>query len=85
VFAAVFGLVHGAGFANYLRSLFVDRVAVPLLDSTSALEVGQLIVIALAFVSFALSTESFRRGIRGATCRDPTRVVRMRRSRYRRS
>ena len=29
VFSGVFGLVHGAGFANYLRSLFVDRVAVP--------------------------------------------------------
>jgi len=27
VFAGVFGLVHGAGFATYLRSLFVDRVA----------------------------------------------------------
>ena len=27
VFAGVFGLVHGAGFANYLRSLFVDRIA----------------------------------------------------------
>src|SRR5215813_4693338 len=30
VFSGVFGLVHGAGFANYLRGLFVDRVAVPL-------------------------------------------------------
>ncbi|HEV2643969.1 MAG TPA: HupE/UreJ family protein, partial [Candidatus Elarobacter sp.] len=30
VFAGVFGLVHGAGFANYLRALFVDSIAVPL-------------------------------------------------------
>ena len=53
VFAGVFGLVHGAGFANYLRSLFVDRIAVPLFGFNIGLEVGQLIVIALAFLSFA--------------------------------
>jgi len=53
VFAGVFGLVHGAGFANYLRSLFVDRIALPLLGFNVGLEVGQLIVIALAFLSFA--------------------------------
>ena len=53
VFAGVFGLVHGAGFANYLRSLFVDRLAVPLLGFNLGLEAGQLIVIALAFLSFA--------------------------------
>lgn len=53
VFAGVFGLVHGAGFANYLRSLFVDRIALPLVGFNLGLEVGQLIVIALAFVAFA--------------------------------
>jgi hypothetical protein len=53
VFAGVFGLVHGAGFANYLRSLFVDRIAIPLLGFNLGLEAGQLIVIALAFISFA--------------------------------
>jgi len=52
VFAAVFGLVHGAGFANYLRSLFVDRLAIPLLGFNLGLEAGQLIVIAIAFLSF---------------------------------
>ena len=52
LFAGVFGLVHGAGFANYLRSLFVDRIAVPLLGFNLGLEAGQLIVIALAFLSF---------------------------------
>src|SRR2546425_13293964 len=30
VFAGVFGLAHGAGFANYLRSLFVAPIAIPL-------------------------------------------------------
>jgi len=53
VFAGVFGLVHGAGFANYLRSLFVDRIAVPLFGFNIGLEVGQLIVIAAAFAAFA--------------------------------
>ena len=53
VFAGVFGLVHGAGFANYLRSLFVDRLAIPLFGFNLGLEAGQLIVIALAFLSFA--------------------------------
>src|SRR6185312_1977311 len=53
VFAGVFGLVHGAGFANYLRSLFVDRIAIPLFGFNLGLEAGQLIVIAFAFISFA--------------------------------
>ena len=53
VFAGVFGLVHGAGFANYLRSLFVDRIAIPLFGFNLGLEAGQLIVIALAFISFS--------------------------------
>lgn len=51
VFAGVFGLVHGAGFANYLRSLFVDRVAVPLLGFNLGIELGQLGVLALAGVA----------------------------------
>jgi hypothetical protein len=54
LFAGVFGLVHGAGFANYLRSLFVDRIAIPLFGFNIGLEAGQLIVIALAFTSFAV-------------------------------
>src|SRR5438552_358561 len=29
VLAGVFGLVHGAGFANYLSALFVTHVALP--------------------------------------------------------
>src|SRR3954471_16406990 len=30
MFAGIFGLVHGAGFANYLTSLFSGSIAVPL-------------------------------------------------------
>jgi len=48
VFAGVFGLVHGAGFANYLRSLFVDQVALPLFGLNVGIEVGQIVVLVLA-------------------------------------
>jgi hypothetical protein len=55
VFAAVFGLVHGAGFANYLKALFVEQIAVPLFGFNVGIEVGQLVVLAAAaFVLAAL-------------------------------
>ncbi|MEO7455914.1 MAG: HupE/UreJ family protein [Gemmatimonadaceae bacterium] len=50
VFAGVFGLVHGAGFANYLKALFMDHIAVPLLGFNLGIELGQLLVLAGAFV-----------------------------------
>ena len=78
VFAGVFGLVHGAGFANYLRSLFVDRIAVPLLGFNVGLEAGQLIVIALAFVSFAAVDRLISVAASAARRVDPERVVRLR-------
>jgi HupE / UreJ protein len=48
VFAGVFGLVHGAGFANYLRSMFVDQIALPLFGFNVGIELGQLVVLAIA-------------------------------------
>lgn len=51
--AGVFGLVHGAGFANYLRALFIDRVALPLLGFNIGIELGQvaaLVVIGTVLV-----------------------------------
>lgn len=48
VFAGVFGLVHGAGFANYLNALFMDHVAVPLFGFNVGIELGQLVVLAAA-------------------------------------
>jgi len=53
VFAAVFGLVHGAGFANYLQSLFVGSIAVPLFGFNLGIELGQLVVLAMAAVVLA--------------------------------
>jgi hypothetical protein len=50
VFAGVFGLVHGAGFANYLRSLFVDHVAIPLFGFNVGIELGQIVVLSAVAV-----------------------------------
>jgi hypothetical protein len=51
VFAGVFGLVHGAGFANYLRDLFTDHIAVPLLGFNIGIELGQIVVLGVAAVA----------------------------------
>ena len=53
--ALVFGLVHGAGFANYLKAMFVDRVAVPLLGFNLGIEAGQGLILVLAGIGFALA------------------------------
>jgi hypothetical protein len=78
VFAAVFGLVHGAGFANYLHSLFVDDMAVPLLGFNVGLEMGQLLVIALAFVTFAAVDRAIRAVVGSAPRSNGDRAVRLR-------
>ena len=48
VFAGLFGLVHGAGFAGYLKSLFVTNVAAPLFAFNLGIEIGQIVVLAAA-------------------------------------
>jgi len=60
VFAGVFGLVHGAGFANYLRDLFVDRIAVPLLGFNVGIEAGQIVVLLAAAALFTLLDRALR-------------------------
>lgn len=52
--AGVFGLVHGAGFASYLRTLFVDDIALPLFGFNVGIEIAQLLVLVAAFGAFAL-------------------------------
>ncbi|HUQ47666.1 MAG TPA: HupE/UreJ family protein [Gemmatimonadaceae bacterium] len=51
LFAGVFGLVHGAGFANYLRDLFGDHIAVPLVGFNIGIEIGQVAVLAIAAIA----------------------------------
>src|SRR5512133_1542930 len=53
VFAGVFGLVHGAGFANYLKALFVDHIAVPLFGFNVGIELGQITVLLAAAILLA--------------------------------
>jgi len=48
LFTAAFGLVHGAGFANYLRSLFDGPIAIPLFGFNVGIELGQILVLCLA-------------------------------------
>ncbi len=50
--AGMFGLVHGAGFANYLKSLFVDDIALPLFGFNVGIELGQICVLIATFVAF---------------------------------
>jgi hypothetical protein len=61
LFAGVFGLVHGAGFANYLKALFVERIAVPLFGFNVGIEAGQVLVLVaaallLAALDYAIAT-----------------------------
>ena len=59
VFAGVFGLVHGAGFANYLRSMFVDQMALPLFGFNVGIELGQLVVLAIAATALVALDRTF--------------------------
>lgn len=48
ILAGVFGLVHGAGFANYLNALFMTHIALPLLGFNVGIELGQILVLSIA-------------------------------------
>ena len=54
ILAGLFGLVHGAGFAGYLKSLFVAQIALPLLGFNIGIELGQLVVLIAAAGAFWL-------------------------------
>lgn len=57
VFALFFGLIHGLGFSNFLRSLLgkESNITSPLLAFNLGLELGQIIVVTLFLaVSFIL-------------------------------
>ncbi|MCC7004014.1 MAG: HupE/UreJ family protein [Gemmatimonadaceae bacterium] len=51
--ALMFGLVHGLGFAGYLRALLGDEIGVPLLGFNLGVEMGQVMILAAAAVLFA--------------------------------
>lgn len=45
-----FGLIHGAGFAAFLREMFSGSVALPLVAFNLGIELGQLTVLTIALV-----------------------------------
>lgn len=47
--AAGFGLIHGMGFSNFLRSMLGDELLLPLFAFNVGLEVGQLAIVAVIF------------------------------------
>jgi hypothetical protein len=59
--AGVFGLVHGAGFANYLKAMFVEHVALPLFGFNVGIELGQILVLAAAAVALVAVDASITR------------------------
>jgi hypothetical protein len=74
VLAAGFGLIHGAGFANFLREMFVGPPAGPLLAFNLGIEAGQLAILAIALVSLT----GLDRGL-GLVAPSVPRAVRLRR------
>jgi hypothetical protein len=52
VLAASFGLIHGMGFSNYLRSLLGEQesIVMPLFSFNLGLELGQLVIVTIALV-----------------------------------
>ncbi len=53
--ALAFGLIHGMGFSNYLRSLLGDELSLPLLSFNLGIEFGQLLVVLVIFlIQFAI-------------------------------
>jgi hypothetical protein len=59
--AGLFGLVHGAGFAGYLESLFVQRIAIPLLGFNLGIEVGQILVLVAIGAALPVVDQVLRR------------------------
>ena len=53
VLAGTFGLIHGAGFANFLRIMFFGPIALPLVSFNIGIELGQLVIILGALLLFA--------------------------------
>ncbi len=54
ILAAGFGLIHGAGFANYLTALFDGPIGVPLLGFNLGIEAGQILILTGVVASFEI-------------------------------
>lgn len=72
--AGLFGLIHGAGFAGYLQSLFVTEIARPLLGFNLGIEAGQLVVLVAAAGALWLIDALVSRAPWTVLARQPYRV-----------
>ena len=63
--AGGFGLVHGAGFAGYLTQIFPGSIAAPLLGFNIGIELGQVVVLVMAFALLAMVDRAMRVLARG--------------------
>lgn len=60
--AMTFGLIHGMGFSNYLRSLLGKEESIwqPLLAFNVGLEIGQLVIVAISLTISSLLLDIFK-------------------------
>ena len=58
--AAVFGLVHGLGFSNFLRSMLGRDIVGPLFAFNIGLEAGQLIIVLLLLITTFIMVDWLR-------------------------
>jgi len=60
--ALFFGLIHGLGFSNFLRSLLgsEENITIPLLAFNLGLELGQLIIVSILLGASYLITKKLR-------------------------
>ena len=60
--ALLFGLIHGLGFSNYLRSLLGrnESIVQPLLAFNIGLELGQILIVAVVLMLSFLVVERFK-------------------------
>jgi hypothetical protein len=75
--AGTFGLVHGAGFAGYLKSMFLSDIAVPLLGFNVGIEAGQILVLA-AIGAALLGVDAGLRRVARLRAAGATPVLRLR-------
>ncbi len=60
-FALFFGLIHGMGFANFFRSLMgeASSILLPLFSFNVGIELGQILIVLVFFLTLALLTRIF--------------------------
>ncbi len=72
--AGAFGLIHGAGFANYLDSLALEHPLVPLLGFNLGIEAGQILVLVAAVTAMTGVDWGLERILRSSPGLSPLRL-----------